>query len=236
MRIRPLLIAAALSVSLGGCDLDKWWSKGDPGPIGPQGPKGDVGPVGPQGAKGDTGPAGRIGPPGPTGPQGPIGPAGPPGTGFAIKLVRSACDSTGCTVTCGEGEFLLAAYCGPTRRPAVFATEQSASCATRGKRDRPLIAACAPISSAAVATEPARQPGFARSQELPDPGVSTTKPASTNLGRPPAGSTAGGQAPVGHRQPSLQHVPTTPNAVSPEETNKIDQELNRKMKSICTGC
>jgi hypothetical protein len=180
-------IAAVLSISLGGCDLNKLWSKGDPGPIGLQGPKGDVGPIGLQGAKGDAGPAGPQGPPGPVGPS-----------GLAIRLARSPCGPTGCTITCSEGEFLLTAYCGPTRRPAIFPSEQSASCSTRSKQDSPLLAVCAPISSAAAGANRAGQPGFAKSQELPQPNV------RTNVGGSPAAAIC--QAPVGHRQPTLQDV------------------------------
>lgn len=227
MRICSFLIAAALSISLGGCDLAKLWS--NPGPIGPQGPKGDVGP---QGAKGDPGPVGAAGPAGPSGragPQGPQGPAGPAGSGSAIRLVRSDCDSTGCSVTCGEGESLLTAYCGPTRRPAIFAGEQSASCATRGKKDRPLVAACASVAPAVAAADRATAPGFARSRESLPSGVGANARSS-----PAAGMAI--QAPVGHRQPTVQELPSTPQALSPDATSKIDKEINRKLKVICTGC
>jgi hypothetical protein len=92
---------------------------------GAPGEKGDQGPPGPQGAKGDTGPR---------------GPAGPPGG--ATRIIRANCDTTSCAAQCGDDEVLLTAYCGAMRNPAVFPTERSATCRTRGPANTPLVAAC----------------------------------------------------------------------------------------------
>ena len=143
---------------------------------GPPGPKGDAGPVGPQGIKGDTGHAGPAGVAGAQGPQGPAGQqglqglqgaAGPPGQGSPIRVVRSDCDSTGCTVACSEGEFLLTAYCGPTRRLAIFPSEHSASCQRHDTENSPLVAACAMVSPQAATVARTTQPAVATPRDLP---------------------------------------------------------------------
>ena len=54
-----------------------------------QGPKGDAGPPGPPGAKGDPGPLGPV---------------------MGVRVVRSPCDVTTCTMQCEDGEILLTAY------------------------------------------------------------------------------------------------------------------------------
>src|SRR5205823_2054487 len=54
------------------------------------------------------GPKGDPGPPGPPGPRGEPGPPGPAG---GIRVVRSNCDATNCTVQCADDEMLLTAYC-----------------------------------------------------------------------------------------------------------------------------
>jgi len=126
MRATHVLVAVALLAGLAGC------GKGPQGDTGPAGPKGDAGPAGPAGAKGDLGPAG------PAGPKGDTGPAGPPGTA-GVRIVRSDCSSGSCTVECRENEVLVTAYCGPSRSPALFSKERSASC---GPPDTPLVAVC----------------------------------------------------------------------------------------------
>ena len=93
---------------------------------------------GPQGEKGDPGPAGT---------PGEKGAAGPPGMSSAVRIVRTNCDATNCAVQCGDDEVLLIAYCGPTRNPAIFPTERSASCRIRNAVNNPLIAACAKTAS-----------------------------------------------------------------------------------------
>lgn len=67
--------------------------KGDTGATGPQGPKGDTGATGPQGPKGDTGATGPQGPQGPQGETGPQGPQGEPGEVTDAEL-EAAVDST----------------------------------------------------------------------------------------------------------------------------------------------
>jgi hypothetical protein len=44
-------------------------------------------------------------------------------------------------------------------------------------------------------------------------------------------------APVGHRQPRADQVPTeNSNSAASEAEKKQDAELDRKIKSICRGC
>ena len=47
-------------------------------------------------------------------------------------------------------------------------------------------------------------------------------------------------APTGHRQPTARDVPTAPappqKSADEEAQKKWDQDLERKMKSICKGC
>jgi hypothetical protein len=93
---------------------------------------------GPQGEKGDPG---LAGPAGPQGAQGPAGPPGPPGS--PVRVVQSSCTSASCAAECRNDEVLLIAYCGPTRNPAVYPGERSASCRVRGGANTPLVAVCA---------------------------------------------------------------------------------------------
>jgi hypothetical protein len=45
------------------------------------------------------------------------------------------------------------------------------------------------------------------------------------------------EAPVGHRQPRADQVPSEKNLSDPNNpTNKEDAALDRKIKSICRGC
>jgi hypothetical protein len=45
------------------------------------------------------------------------------------------------------------------------------------------------------------------------------------------------QAPVGHRQPRADQVPSEKNLGNPNDPmNKEDAALDRKIKSICRGC
>jgi hypothetical protein len=90
---------------------------------------------------------GPMGPGGPPGPQGPRGDSGPPGAASGIRVVRSNCDQTNCTVQCGEDEMLLTAYCGPKRNTAIIPTERSATCRNVVPANSPLIAACAKMPS-----------------------------------------------------------------------------------------
>src|SRR5437879_11138555 len=110
MHIYQAIIAITLAMWLAGCGQSPPGAKGDPGPAGPPGPKGET------------------------------GPAGPPGASSAMRIIRSNCDATGCTVQCSDDEMLLIAYCGATRNAATFPTERSASCRVRNAANRPLIA------------------------------------------------------------------------------------------------
>jgi hypothetical protein len=88
------------------------------------------------------GPKGDPGPPGPPGPKGDPGPPGPP---FGIRIVRSNCDASNCSVQCAEDEMLLTAYCGARRNAAVIPTERSATCRSPVAANSPLVAACVKI-------------------------------------------------------------------------------------------
>ena len=47
----------------------------------------------------------------------------------------------------------------------------------------------------------------------------------------------GPQAPIGHRQPRADQVPSEKNLSDPNtQMNKEDAALDRKIKSICRGC
>jgi len=122
VRLLRILIAVTLVAGLAGCGQA------------PPGPKGDAGPPGPPGPRGEAGPAGAAGPAGPTGAAG-------------IRVVRSVCDATSCSAQCNEDETLITAYCGPTRNPAVFPTERSATCRSRAAANNPLVTACVKSSS-----------------------------------------------------------------------------------------
>ena len=89
-----------------------------------------------QGPKGD---------PGPPGPPGPKGDAGPPGPAFGIRIVRSNCDATNCSVQCSEDELLLTAYCGARRNAAVIPSERAATCRSPVPANSPLVATCVKI-------------------------------------------------------------------------------------------
>jgi hypothetical protein len=50
-------------------------------------------------------------------------------------------------------------------------------------------------------------------------------------------SQTGREAPVGHRQPRADQVPSEKNLSDPNNpANKEDAALDRKIKSICRGC
>jgi hypothetical protein len=93
------------------------------------------------------GPKGPMGYQGPQGPKGPTGDPGPPGQGSRIRLVRSNCDETTCTVQCGENEMLLTAYCGPKRNAAIIPTERTATCRNPVPANSPLVVVCAQMPS-----------------------------------------------------------------------------------------
>ena len=88
------------------------------------------------GAKGDPGPRGERGPPGP------VGPRGDPG----IRILRHNCAGGNCTLECDDDEVLLTAHCGIGRTPAVYPTEHSALCRSRGTAKVEVVVACVKLS------------------------------------------------------------------------------------------
>jgi hypothetical protein len=57
--------------------------------------------------------------------------------------------------------------------------------------------------------------------------------SSSQANPPPTGR----EAPVGHRQPRADQVPSEKNLSDPNAAvNREDAELDRKIKSICRGC
>jgi hypothetical protein len=60
-----------------------------------------------------------------------------------------------------------------------------------------------------------------------------------NMGSSGAGNSSAParEAPVGHRQPRADQVPSEKNLSNPNDPiNKEDAALDRKIKSICRGC
>jgi len=89
--------------------------------------------------QGQPGPKGDPGPPGPPGAKGDPGPPGPP---FGVRMARSNCDATNCTVQCSEDEVLITAYCGARRNAALIPTERSATCRSPVPANSPVVARC----------------------------------------------------------------------------------------------
>src|SRR4029450_12602447 len=84
---------------------------------------------------------------GPPGLPGPKGDPGPPGPVMGVRVVRSPCDVTACTMHCGDDEILLTAYWGTSRHAAVILTERAATCRSRVSANSPLVAACVKVPS-----------------------------------------------------------------------------------------
>jgi len=236
MRVLTSLVAILMCTWLAGCSQES--SQGERGPAGPRGEKGETGPLGP---------IGQGGPPGRPGPQGPQGPAGPPGQGTSIRVERSECFSPGCVIACRERELLLSAYCGPERAPAIFPSENSASCPRKeterhrnGTKNSPLVVACAVVSSQTAATperegEPStgsltsrRQPAASNEQTqqnavTPSTAAAsrgpTAQPNTANLTRQPTTDDA-------QKQPSRQNAAKSP----------ADATMERALNNICRGC
>ena len=62
-------------------------------------------------------------------------------------------------------------------------------------------------------------------------GTGGTTTAVKNQGQP------GAQAPVGHRQPRVDNVPSEKNLSDPNDAlSRENAALDRKIKSICRGC
>ena len=83
--------------------------------------------------------------PGPRGERGPQGAPGPRGDA-GIRILRNDCVGGNCTVQCEDDEVLLTAHCGIGRAPAVYPTEHSALCRSRGTARVEVVATCVKIS------------------------------------------------------------------------------------------
>lgn len=241
MRVLTLIVAILLCAWLAGCGQQS--PQGERGPAGPRGEKGDVGP---------PGPIGQAGPQGRPGPQGPQGPAGSPGQGASIRVERSECYSPGCVVACREGELLLTAYCGPERAPAIFPSENSASCPRKeterrrnGTKNSPLVVACAVVSSQTAATpggagEPSigsvtsRRQSTAYNDKKQPPQQNDAIPSTATAGRErtaepnTANPTPRRQATADdtQKQPEQQNAAKSP----------ADAAMERALNNICRGC
>ena len=97
------------------------------------------------GREGASGPRGPAGPKGDAGPRGERGPQGTPGDA-GIRMIRQACAAGDCTVECADGEMLLTAHCGIGRNQAIYPTEKSALCRSRGTARVEVVAACVKLS------------------------------------------------------------------------------------------
>jgi hypothetical protein len=66
--------------------------------------------------------------------------------------------------------------------------------------------------------------------------VALAQTAGTRTSPSPSAGTVP-EAPVGHRQPRADQVPSEKNLANPNDpVNKEDAALDRKIKSICRGC
>jgi len=60
-----------------------------------------------------------------------------------MRVLRSNCAGTTCTVTCRDNEVMVTAYCGPNRNPATLLGERSASCGVAANAaNGPLVVVC----------------------------------------------------------------------------------------------
>jgi hypothetical protein len=68
--------------------------------------------------------------------------------------------------------------------------------------------------------------------------VATAQTGGTGSQTTPANSSKPArEAPIGHRQPRADQVPSEKNLSNPNEAiNREDAALDRKIKSICRGC
>jgi hypothetical protein len=67
--------------------------------------------------------------------------------------------------------------------------------------------------------------------------VAMAQTAGTGTSSPPSSGAPLREAPVGHRQPRADQVPSEQNLGNPNDPiNKEDAALDRKIKSICRGC
>jgi hypothetical protein len=68
--------------------------------------------------------------------------------------------------------------------------------------------------------------------------LSSAAMAQSGTTRSPSGSSRPlPEAPIGHRQPRADQVPSEKNLSNPnDQANREDAALDRKIKSICRGC
>jgi hypothetical protein len=68
--------------------------------------------------------------------------------------------------------------------------------------------------------------------------LSSAAMAQTGTSRSPSGNSRPiPEAPIGHRQPARDQVPSEKNLSDPNsQANREDAALDRKIKSICRGC
>jgi hypothetical protein len=67
--------------------------------------------------------------------------------------------------------------------------------------------------------------------------VALAQTAGTGSQTTPANPRPSREAPVGHRQPRADQVPSEKNLSDPNDAvNREDAALDRKIKSICRGC
>jgi hypothetical protein len=65
-----------------------------------------------------------------------------------VRIIRLNCSNGSCIAECRDNEIMTTAYCGPTRNPANFLTERSASCGVIPSTvNNPLVAVCVSASS-----------------------------------------------------------------------------------------
>jgi hypothetical protein len=70
---------------------------------------------------------------------------------------------------------------------------------------------------------------IAQTADSPNPAA----PASTTSGQP----SLPGEAPIGHRQPRADQVPSAKNPMDPNDpVNRENAELDRMINGICRGC
>jgi hypothetical protein len=67
--------------------------------------------------------------------------------------------------------------------------------------------------------------------------VALAQTTGTGSQTPSANLPSGREAPIGHRQPRADQVPSEKNLNDPNNpANREDAALDRKIKSICRGC
>jgi hypothetical protein len=154
-------------------------------------------------------------------------------------------------ITCRDSELLLSAYCGQKRAPAIFPSENSASCPRKrterrrnGRENSPLVVVCATITSEAAAT-PGRT-GEADTANLTSrgqPAVEVPRQRSRqDAATPPAADARPGRtAEAGAGDLTSRRETTAADAAkqpSPQSTvtSPADAAMERALNNICRGC